>query len=635
MSFLHGVLHSIKPKLGLHSNEIQSAITSLNANKHSGKDGFNEAISAVVQGVKGYNEGVRESNKKVNEDFKSEVSGILSNDAVAGDAKLIGQAEVSIKQKLGECKGFARTFNDTLNITIEATKNAINDLDPTLAHRVTNAIRSVKHEIDRLRALSDKEKEELTETKAKLSEAINALKAGAREKIEAKVNELVKALKDAVTEIFKKLDDINDKLAQYVIALNEWAQQAGKDIDAAEATANEIVNKNVGKQQQDAIAAKAEQLKGLKNMFDEYIREVTEKAEDVNLKVKELCQQFPKDARGGVPQEPNKSIHDVFEHIHAQVAQIKGKPGSSLYLGFEGIKDAVQDYAEGFKKFQENVLPKWVEDILESNVTVRHWIGWCGQAIGANFKDPYSGEGENEIMTQLTKKIASVIISKLDGGVIAGIQAMVGEEEDNAKKIDAYVENVHTACAAFADELDKKLAPEGIDKLIQPVGTAMATQLGDQYSDQTAKGYLDWAVRYMLHQLPGAARGAAAELHSLLLERRPVASDNGIARKIEEAHKKAESLHSQLQKATGALASDKYSDNLDKAIKSVTDKSKDLNASHTTPLETLSKDIKEHLNSLLTEISGVANSVNVQLIKLQNKHLKGTESNQLAGITKR
>ncbi|GBE62952.1 hypothetical protein, conserved [Babesia ovata] len=281
----------------------------------------------------GYNEGVRESNKKVNEDFKSEVSGILSNDAVAGDAKLIGQAEVSIKQKLGECKGFARTFNDTLNITIEATKNAINDLDPTLAHRVTNAIRSVKHEIDRLRALSDKEKEELTETKAKLSEAINALKAGAREKIEAKVNELVKALKDAVTEIFKKLDDINDKLAQYVIALNEWAQQAGKDIDAAEATANEIVNKNVGKQQQDAIAAKAEQLKGLKNMFDEYIREVTEKAEDVNLKVKELCQQFPKDARGGVPQEPNK-VFMTFSSIFTLRLRKLREAGEFTLSGF-------------------------------------------------------------------------------------------------------------------------------------------------------------------------------------------------------------------------------------------------------------------------------------------------------------
>ncbi|GBE63110.1 hypothetical protein, conserved [Babesia ovata] len=53
MAFLHGVLSNIKPKLGLHKDEINNAITSLNLHKHSGKDGFNAAIVKVVEGEGG------------------------------------------------------------------------------------------------------------------------------------------------------------------------------------------------------------------------------------------------------------------------------------------------------------------------------------------------------------------------------------------------------------------------------------------------------------------------------------------------------------------------------------------------------------------------------------------------------
>ncbi|GBE63186.1 hypothetical protein, conserved [Babesia ovata] len=256
MSFLHGVLYNIQPKLGLHKNIIDDALRLLEANEHLGKNGFNNAIGAVLQGVEKYNEGVKESNKKVSEqihsfqrkmnELKEQVSVILpekkAEETISPkpvepySSKEVRLGEENIKKKLEDCKNNAKEFNEALNIKInkDKIKESIEDLNPQLQDSVMNAVKAVQHESKRLEELSEREENELKETTDKISEVMKKLGEDVNLKIDAKVHELVEHLKGKVTEIQRQLENIGRRFRDYVNGLQQWIEKAEKVMSDAE-----------------------------------------------------------------------------------------------------------------------------------------------------------------------------------------------------------------------------------------------------------------------------------------------------------------------------------------------------------------------------------------------------------------
>ncbi|GBE63351.1 hypothetical protein BOVATA_048440 [Babesia ovata] len=215
MSFLHGVLSNIQPHLGQHKTQISVALNSLNTNKHSGKEGFNKAIGEVVQGVSKYNEGVRESNNHLKskiQDFdgqmrnlKETVSEILEINSVAGDqdlSKIMTKADNVARDCLMTAGAFHRYMND-------AHKH-IADLNNSCRHNVNNAVKAVNHEIKRLRDLSTREWTNLANLTNKTSE-----------------------LKALISGIKKQIEDIHQKLVEYVADLQKWIGAADEIMTTA------------------------------------------------------------------------------------------------------------------------------------------------------------------------------------------------------------------------------------------------------------------------------------------------------------------------------------------------------------------------------------------------------------------
>ncbi|GBE63397.1 hypothetical protein, conserved [Babesia ovata] len=616
MSFLHGVLSNIKPKLGQHKGTLTSALTSLKDTNNNGITKYKAAVAEVASGVHTYNESVSKSNESVKsvitmlrdsvgQTLTDKLNAINENN-VSQDADLSSAAEAA-KALVKEYASKGEDFNNGFHNRVQKyrgfkaevkPKEEYMDLNSELRQKLDNVRNIISYEATRLSTLSATEHRNLEEIIERIKETCHSLNRCVNDKIRIDVRKLVEQLNKKVQEILKQLKKINETLVGYVTTLQKWIREADEIIEQVMKETKKIEDKHIGLVNQDAIREKAKELGTRKKSLDEYINSVksslgnlastatkqvkaledvyknkllaiTQAVEKVPEAVHALAGKFT-GLRGDVP----KNIDGIFEKIREKAAQIKGS-GTPLFLGFEAIKEAVEDYANDFKSFEDKVLAKWVENILGNNAKVRQWIEWCGQAIGANFKNPYNGQGENAVMTQLTKKIARQIMEQVDEkGDIKGAQAAVGaaDDDDSGKtEIEKAVEAVQLVCSTFADRFDEKLEPGIIDKLIQPVGTAMATQLGGEYSEEHAKGFFDWAARYMLHQLAGAARGAAAELHSLILETRPLGSENDIAEKIEEAHRKAETLHSQLGQATGQPAGGKtnFALEVDSAISQV------------------------------------------------------------------
>ncbi|GBE63519.1 hypothetical protein, conserved [Babesia ovata] len=253
MAFLHGVLDNIQPKLGLHRNNIQSAIMSLEANKHLGKEGFNTAIQAVVTGVRQYNDFVQVSNDsvkdpinnllvQVGEEFRKNVSAILPEK----DQDNAGRVEVAKEQvdrKLEQCKENAKTFNEAFNLdTNIAMKNAVNDLNPKLHDSVLVAAKAVKHETSRLEELATREHTDMCATVALVKSTLESARDCVNKTIREDVTKLVNRFRDTVQSFLAQLRHIESKLRQYISKLGEWISKVEELLKSADKNVKTVLN---------------------------------------------------------------------------------------------------------------------------------------------------------------------------------------------------------------------------------------------------------------------------------------------------------------------------------------------------------------------------------------------------------
>ncbi|CDR71570.1 hypothetical protein, conserved [Babesia bigemina] len=252
MGFLSGVLSNIKGHLGQHKNEINDAIEALKTNKHGGKKGFNVAIGKVVAGVRGYNDAVMKSNKKVSDvltkmqkdadKYSAERLEKLLPPRNADDPVKIVNLIVAADQTVEECLKEADKFNNALDMknNAEELRNAIRDLNPNLSTKIENVRENIKHEREGLNKLAGHEKNDLQSMEAKIKTKLHDVKCKVNEHIKKKVKQLVERLKEKVREIRAKLVDIEDKLAQYVKELESWMKEAKKVIDTLLTTVDKI-----------------------------------------------------------------------------------------------------------------------------------------------------------------------------------------------------------------------------------------------------------------------------------------------------------------------------------------------------------------------------------------------------------
>ncbi|GBE63297.1 hypothetical protein, conserved [Babesia ovata] len=329
MSFLHGVLDNIKPKLGLHSHHINEAVSLLEANKHSGKDGFNTAIKAVVKGVKGYNEGVKKSNQEV----KSAVEALQNKDKfdertkqkMEHSAQEIKSAETLIGGKLEDCEINASAFVDSLSRHSETIDNFNN----TLCNRVRGVISSVEHEKVRLHDVAAKEKDILTAATDKIGDALNKLKCSVNDKIKVDVGKLVKEVKEALKPILADLKNIGNLLKGYINDLTEWIAKAEKAVEESFKLVQEILDavredstfNNVKdiKGAAQKITQKAEQLQGIATFGKTEVDTLVKKALTA---VKAMDGQLKQDLFG-VRGEIKSKVDAITERIGALYGVVK------------------------------------------------------------------------------------------------------------------------------------------------------------------------------------------------------------------------------------------------------------------------------------------------------------------------
>ncbi|GBE63177.1 hypothetical protein, conserved [Babesia ovata] len=382
MSFLHGVLHNIQPKLGLHKDKITRAIESLNTHKHTGKEGFKIAIGEVVQGVKQYNEGVVKSNNLVKEPIE-DLLGFLREDGdgkfiveynkiqvgkVSGDPKAEDEQVKSADGLLKTCLRNTETFRRGID---NAAENVL-DLNNNCAIKVKHAVSNIDYEYDRLATLSNKEEEDRLAVEKRVNEQLGKVEIAVKNKVAADIKVFRDHVIDKLKVIRIRLQHVEWKLAGYVTGVEKtWKKDAEsivKEVEEKLEKALEQVDgstKSVNKSAIDNAAREIErQAEILKQKFDEVKRQYeeafkiikgTEGVEKSGV-VNQLTELY-ETVKMGVPADDlvrytsgewdvNKQIAPLSGAIQSNVEGYVKTLWDAVAAGMQGVDD---DYGAGTK----------------------------------------------------------------------------------------------------------------------------------------------------------------------------------------------------------------------------------------------------------------------------------------------
>ncbi|GBE63172.1 hypothetical protein, conserved [Babesia ovata] len=316
MSFLHGVLDNIQPKLGQHKDTLGSALTSLKSTKLNGITKYKAAVAAVADGVRAYNERVERSNSMVSTPMnvliryvrnRGELLGSINRFQVTDDMKedVLEAAEKMINEQLDECKKNAAKFNDTLDTETQMEiRNIISELNPTLSLNVKSALKAVKHETKRLSELSEKEKKDLKAMTDKINTVLESVKEYVNCKIDEKIKALAAELKKKVEDIWYQLKGINTLLIKYVKDFEKWMNKTKEFIE-------KNAQSNVQKVLDEVDWTKSSSTSGnWKNAEDE----IQKVGSELSKKVSELGTWNA--AAGKVVEAANKQCDAILERVH-------------------------------------------------------------------------------------------------------------------------------------------------------------------------------------------------------------------------------------------------------------------------------------------------------------------------------
>ncbi|GBE63192.1 hypothetical protein, conserved [Babesia ovata] len=391
MSFLHGVLHNIKPKLGQHKDTLDSALNSLNNKNDNGIAKYRAAIAAVEGWVRRYNNEVAASNSKVSQQinllqvavkrYEQKTLDVEFSETALSTAVKVEQAEKSINLKVQECQEHAKKFTSALNTTVDTNplNNAISDLNAKLKDRLENVRRTVEYESGRLGRVKVQEEGEFTRTEQKIKDTLIALQNCVNNKISEDIKKLLDELTKMVQEILKELRNISRDLSQRINELQKWIKDADGIVDGAMSKVSGITNGSVGSVNKDNIEKSVKEintafiqgkgyveslvksaLTAVKTMDDELKQDLHGVRTQISTAVGRITEKVKE--LGGVINGKNngeiKTIQALVQYVQAQVGMIKnGKDG-----GIEGIAS----------KYSTHIVSNLTElDSKVRNVTVK------------------------------------------------------------------------------------------------------------------------------------------------------------------------------------------------------------------------------------------------------------------------
>ncbi|GBE63296.1 hypothetical protein, conserved [Babesia ovata] len=579
MSFLHGVLHNIKPKLGLHKESINDAIKSLNTNKHSGKEGFNAAIGEVVQGVREYNEGVRRSNESV----KSVINNFIGDVILLGSDlnNFTGHNHVDvINVKVEACINHAKDYA----VGMEHAERHVKDLQDELESKVRNATKNIEYQAQQARSIHASQKKELERVTRLVESELREAKERINETVKRDITELFEGLNVKITALKGEIQGVNDVLEKHVSELGELINKAHEAVVAAMAQVEKILDEvgnqspqNLNKQELLRAIGTLEQ-KGVDfyNAYDtakkdlpNVVRNVTKAVEGLDGKiqkdleilravidakilqyVKKAKEQFKaiKDEIGDTQGTPSTDsvLYNWSRLIH-QITWLTGKiyekNKSMKKEGFLGdIMQHVDDYVAKFKDqetFGEKVLKEWVGDILGLG---NHRLDTYVSTKKGSFKDKLKSitSGKDD---KLRDPIKKVFKNKLaEANIYNGKVSFLTE---TTKNITNDLIAVKTACEQFAQQLNEKIDGGRDYTFAGEIADQIETDGPDgilEKPSKTGDQNLKMAIYQILLKLAAKAKSTATQLDWLV----KTGGINGNIGKVNEAITKITEIKTRL-----------------------------------------------------------------------------------------
>ncbi|GBE62908.1 hypothetical protein, conserved [Babesia ovata] len=566
---------------------MTTAIKALKDNKHSGKDGFNAAISKVVQGVREYNEGVVNSNNAVKEPIETlmqkmkilneQVSNLNTINVAAGG---IDAAVKAVNQQVEECiqknTGYAYDFIKN----VSHAKKHVDDLSDHLKQKVNNVKDILVDERKRLYEIHKTQKDDLTAVTDKVSSTLDNARKQINKRIRDDITALIGQLQKLVQSIRSKLEEINNLLKQYESQLQEWINEADKIVKKASEDTQSIVDKKPGEDEKKRLKEIATAIKQwgedtLWNYIDGVKKSLGSLAQEATRRLKELDNAYKnklweiKTAVEGVPKAvqalggtfdssvrdgETKNVVDIMNKIKDGVDKIKGQGGTDK--GLEAfVGHVTKTYAANFKNMQfSGVVQRWIKEILNDNEAVKVCLNEYFDLNQGNLNKEYK-TGNVVNYDNLNKKIASHITKQLNTGVIDQVHIQFDNES-----VHENVKRVITGIELFANKLNDKMEHETIEQVAQSISKVIKKNGNqDDYVFETPPTHdtyeLTLAVQRILIALISAAKQFAEELKAFTgLKNGDITAENSEIKKVYDALKAAKTLREEIYNALGLQA---------------------------------------------------------------------------------
>ncbi|GBE62951.1 hypothetical protein, conserved [Babesia ovata] len=554
MSFILQCLKGSQTLLSFYYPNITQTIKDLEGKigKGLGVSGFAQAIGIVRDGLQGYEGSL---NKKINAVVgeEREHNGTLKalKDTIGRNIKAVGQLKTGVFES--NVALWLTTVTEGLDANVKAVRNATNALDYELRNKLKGDFEQIALQIKNLENNASRDQQELYSLGSKVQEELKDLEKQVTELAKSKQEDCIRQLMAAFdSNIRNPIHAVKANLQSVHRHLDRWSKKATKAVEAALMKCATILEKLSSgqesvKQAAEELRAKAQKLlasvKAAKGMLVDKVDKALTAAEKLETTLKTDLGKIKEQIEVGI----SGYVQGYLRKVQNKIGHIKGTKGP-LFMGMEGIKERVKEYSTNFKTFGGTVLKVWVEDVVKSK-PVKTYIDWYVRDPVTNslgmLQSPYDGDNAQRIMKQLAENVASQIMHDIGSAQIQPSGTDIPNEGD---KIEKHVEYVQKVCTNFADLLGKKLQDRELDSFLSSIANTIESAVGGTgSSNDNLKG----AVSYALQQLVGAARGAAAELHSLALEHKPPGADRSILGKVDEVYGNANDISAQLDTALG------------------------------------------------------------------------------------
>ncbi|GBE58609.1 ribosome binding protein [Babesia ovata] len=533
-----------------------------------------------------------------NAEAKKVLDGAIKNAQSVHDALVIDSGSGQLKREIDQ---------------ISSSNEAINEANKTLASEVDNlgkwnaAAREVIHKAnEKCEEILKKVKTDkgspgpIYENAKTLNEkAQTLLKAAksAKEAVESKVGEALKAVAAMDTDLKKDLRNVKENIKKGITKVIEELKV--KELDAkVQSDLGELRSKISGlktevdksngeslvKEELSKLAAEKiklynlagsdkgkiqQETAGLETKFRDNIQSpLNDRVKAVDTAIEKLGGKFNKD---------DKKLVTIFDHIKQKVGEIKGKGGTPKTgkpweiegaTGLAGIAQGVEHYFTFFQGKFGDAVGGWIDDILQHNGVVKRLLGWESK-LADTLKEDLKNSG-------LGGLIKSPINDKIEQ---AADDAAFSDVDVNAGMKDK-IEKVKNVCELFAQHLEQNLKEElktGVLALALKAKKTMVDEVPERSSEKShlksiiasaeckcgsctsknpdycmkctdAKCILTQAIATTLLVVSSVSRQVGKELHSVLLGE-GTATIN-IAQLLDDAKKTTDELHDQLTAAT-------------------------------------------------------------------------------------